>query len=291
MAIRPLFAAPTAAMLSLPMLLVPVLVPGLGAAHARATGFHVHADADEFLSLTASRSRLASMATVTVPGLRLHAGADDGTMVPRVQQAPVERVAPRPSVVGAASLAGERAAGSLSLRRTTGVDASTSRSALESTTVALSGGYQFTPHWGVVASVGSTIAQSFAAPTIGDMPRLAGSDEPRLAMRTDFVSVGVLRRGNWLPGDTLALSLGQPRQRVVQAADALFYAGDLDGVSTRDRLALRPSNRELLAEIHYFAPLTKSAGLGLSLANRSRLASEAGTGDERIMSIRFATRF
>ena len=139
---------------------------------------------------------------------------------------------------------------------------------------------------------------------LGSAWELAGEYQPRrgfttqaldgapriIPSRDDTMTLGVARRETWLRGDRLSLTVSQPSR----LAGGPLGLADI-GSSGRDipdyGFGLRGGAREVMTELQYFAPVTRSSGLGFSLINRVRPNSDTLAPDERIMMMRFTTRF
>jgi hypothetical protein len=152
---------------------------------------------------------------------------------------------------------------------------------VESTSVGLSGAYRFAAKWDVTGAYLGTYADA-PPPTLDSSSR-------RTSLRTQGLSFGLAKSETWRHGDRLAISLAQP-DRVQPGMRDLSYDG-ADGFESDRSNTMRPGLREWTTTLNYFAPLSRHAGLGLTLVNRSRLTNDANLSDERIMSIRFSTRF
>lgn len=144
--------------------------------------------------------------------------------------------------------------------------------------LALQADFRFGTNWGVAGRFAST-GGLFAAPLDGP-PRLG-------AGRGDGFALGLTKGETWLQGDRISLTVSQPTR---------FSGGPLGTDSVREvpdygGLGFRSGAREVMTELNYFAPLSKSMGLGLSLINRMRPNSDGQAPDERIMMMRFSTRF
>lgn len=149
----------------------------------------------------------------------------------------------------------------------------------ETTSLGLHGAYRFATNWNVTGAYLGTFAD--AQPPDGS-PR-------RMSPRNRGLALGLAKSETWLRGDRLALSLAQPARPRPGTRDATYEG--TDGVDFDRTSTFRPAAREWTTTLNYFAPLSRYGGLGLTLVNRSRLTNDAGASDERIMSIRFSTRF
>ena len=154
---------------------------------------------------------------------------------------------------------------------------------VDATSIGLTGAYRIAANWDVTGAYSSAFTE--ATPAAGD------GLQRRALTRTRTLSLGLAKSETWLRGDRLALSLGQPTRLQGDDRDAPLERIDALESDQAHRVGLRPGTREWLTELNYFAPLSKRTGLGLSLVNRSRLAADVNGPDERIMSIRFSTRF
>jgi hypothetical protein len=96
-----------------------------------------------------------------------------------------------------------------------------------------------------------------------------------------------------LRGDRLSLVVSQPSRFPGGVTMGSGSGGvDFGGLAIADYgMGLRTGAREVRAELQYFAPLTRSSSLGLSLINRMRPNSDGLAPDERIMMMRFSTQF
>lgn len=140
--------------------------------------------------------------------------------------------------------------------------------------------------WGLVGQYGRHNDLSFNAST----DRHDAQAQPSvLAIARDSRSIGLAKSQTWVAGDRLSLTVSQPGSLAGASMPLGFYA-PLDG---RDfgLTGLRSSARELVTELQYFAPLTPATGLGFSLINRTRPNNNERVADERIMMMRFTTRF
>jgi hypothetical protein len=106
----------------------------------------------------------------------------------------------------------------------------------------------------------------------------------------ESLGVSVFRTGNWLHGDRLVLTLSGP----VHTGAGDLIAGEA-GVGNPQQsdgyMGLRLSGRVYSTELSYFTPLSQDTGLGFSVSQRSSALRDYGAPDERMMSIRFSTRF
>jgi hypothetical protein len=102
--------------------------------------------------------------------------------------------------------------------------------------------------------------------------------------------VSLFRTGNWLQGDRLSLTLSSPVRTGLSGA---MDTGTGSGVpaQTDGLIGLRATGREYSTELSYFTPLWHEVGLGFSLSQRQSGLHDYGVPDERMMSIRFSTRF
>ncbi len=156
------------------------------------------------------------------------------------------------------------------------------RTGLDTTSLGFTGVYRFATNWDVTGAYSGMLAESTRDSTDG-LQR-----QPQFRERT--LSLGVVKSETWRRGDRLTLSLGQPTRWQADARDGLDRYDSID-FAPADLATLRPGTREWLTELNYFAPIGTYTGLGLSLANRTRVSSDTNVPDERIMSIRFSTRF
>ncbi len=151
--------------------------------------------------------------------------------------------------------------------------------AVDTTSMVLTGAYRFAANWDIIGGYTGMFAETTQRTFDGVLRRPL--------FRTHTLSLGLGKNETWLPGDRLALSLGHPDRVLTGAGEIPLEIADHIGFGAPPRTGMR----ELLTEFNYFAPLTRHTGLGLSLVNRSRLTAESNLSDERIMSIRFSTRF
>ena len=154
---------------------------------------------------------------------------------------------------------------------------------LDTASLGLTGVYRVATNWDLTGTYSGVLAEPIRDSTDG-MQR-----QPQFRSRT--VSLGVVKSEIWLRGDRLTLSLGQPTRWQADARDGLIERHDSIDVAPADFATPRTGTRERLAELNYFAPLGTHTGLGLSLASRTRVTADTNMPDERIMSIRFSTRF
>jgi hypothetical protein len=152
---------------------------------------------------------------------------------------------------------------------------------VDSTSFGLGGAYRFATNWNVTGAYLGTYADAL-------QPMQDGSAR-RMAQRTQGLALGLEKSETWRRGDRLAISLAQP-DRVQPGIRDLAYEG-AEGFEGERSHTMRPALREWTTTLNYFAPLSRHAGLGLTVVNRSRNATDANLSDERIMSIRFSTRF
>jgi hypothetical protein len=110
-----------------------------------------------------------------------------------------------------------------------------------------------------------------------------------MSVRTQGLSLGLEKSETWRRGDRLALSLAQPDR--ARAGTRESGPDGLDAVDLERANTFKLPTREWTTTLNYFAPLSQYSGLGLTLINRARLATDTNLSDERIMSIRFSTRF
>ena len=125
----------------------------------------------------------------------------------------------------------------------------------------------------------------YEAGAIGDQsPAWTGASSWR-----ESLGVSVFRTGNLLRGDRLSLTLSSPIRTGVGGV-----VGNASGVSASAQndafMGLHPG-REYATELSYFTPLSRDAGLGFTLTQRTNILHEYGVTDERMMSIRFSSRF
>jgi len=108
------------------------------------------------------------------------------------------------------------------------------------------------------------------------------------APRREALGVSVFRTGNWLAGDRLSLTLSSPvRTGVAGLMDTgTGLAAQNDGL-----IGLRAAGREVSTELSYFTPLSRDVGLGFTVSQRQSGLHDYGVPDERMMSIRFSSRF
>lgn len=147
---------------------------------------------------------------------------------------------------------------------------------LEPTRLALRADYALGANWEFAGEYQAR--RSFATRPLEGAPRLT-------PQRDDSMTLGLARRETWLRGDRLSLAVSQPSR---------LYGGVTSsvGLEVPDYgQGLRAGAREVMTELQYFAPVTRSSGLGLSLINRMRPNSDALAPDERIMMMRFSTWF
>jgi hypothetical protein len=147
---------------------------------------------------------------------------------------------------------------------------------LEPTRLALRANYPIGENWEIAGEYQPR--RSFATRPIDGPPRVVPG-------RDDSMTLGLARRETLLRGDRLSLVVSQPSR---------LYGGvtSTAGLDITDYgQGLRAGAREVMTELQYFAPVTRSSGLGLSLINRMRPNSDALAPDERIMMMRFSTRF
>ncbi|MFN0302888.1 MAG: hypothetical protein ACKVQU_21340 [Burkholderiales bacterium] len=154
---------------------------------------------------------------------------------------------------------------------------------VDTTSMVLTGAYRFAANWDITGGYAATIGESTQRTFDGVLRRPL--------FRTHTLSLGLGKNETWLRGDRLALSLGHPDRTLIGAGEIPLEIADHIGFDGSYRVPPRTGMRELLTELNYFAPFTRYTGLGLSLVNRSRLTAESNLSDERIMSIRFSTRF
>lgn len=140
-------------------------------------------------------------------------------------------------------------------------------------------GYRVRDNWGIGGQLALT-------PRGNPMSGVPGA----VAHRGDAYHFGLWKADSWLRGDRLSLSVGQmPRSDPFGLGlNAMTSASPVprDGSPVGLRVA-----REVSTELLYTTPLSKSAGLGFSLVNRTRFGLDGAVPDERVMSIRFSTRF
>lgn len=154
---------------------------------------------------------------------------------------------------------------------------------VDTTSMALTGAYRFAANWDITGGYAGMFAETTQRTFDGILRRPL--------VRTQTLSLGLGKSETWLRGDRLALSLAHPDRAPAGVSEIPFEIADHVGFDGSYRVPTRAGTRELLTELNYFAPLTRNTGLGLSLVNRSRLTAESNLSDERIMSIRFSTRF
>lgn len=137
--------------------------------------------------------------------------------------------------------------------------------------------YRFATHWGIGGRY------------LGRPPLAAQADgQPRLgAGRDDAIALGITKSETWFSGDRWSLTVSQPMRfgGGPLATDSFAEVPDYGG------LGFKSGAREVRTELEYFTPISKSMGLGLSLINRMRPNSDAQAPDDRIMMMRFSTRF
>ncbi len=154
---------------------------------------------------------------------------------------------------------------------------------VDTTSMALTGAYRFAANWDITGGYAGMVGESTQRTFDGVLRRPL--------FRTQTLSLGLGKSETWLRGDRLAVSLAHPDRALTWAGEIPLEIADHVGFDGSYRVPARSGMRELLTELNYFAPLTRNTGLGLSLVNRSRLTAESNLSDERIMSIRFSTRF
>ena len=148
----------------------------------------------------------------------------------------------------------------------------------------LDAGYRVWRTWGIVGRYATS--NRFTAPSVEALPGRS------LGSRDESFALGVAKSETWLRGDRLSLTVGQPGRDEVTGFGAP-PAGSGFGSLLRDLpgVGLRAPGRDVSTELSYFAPITKSAGLGLSVVNRTRQGFEGPRPDERAVSIRFSSEF
>ena len=133
--------------------------------------------------------------------------------------------------------------------------------------------------WGFIGQYGRTAplaSESGAAPTLQGLSNAPGGR-----------SLGLAKSETWLRGDRLSLTVAQPGAGTLGPLG--FYApADARNFAVN---SLGSSGRELVTELQYFAPITRSSGLGFSLINRARANNNERAPDERIMMMRFSSEF
>ena len=154
---------------------------------------------------------------------------------------------------------------------------------VDTTSMALTGAYRFAANWDITGGYAGMVGESTQRTFDGVLRRPL--------FRTQTLSLGLGKSETWLRGDRLAVSLAHPDRALTGVGEIPLEIADHVGFDGSYRAPTRAGMRELLTEFNYFAPLTRNTGLGLSLVNRSRLTAESNLSDERIMSIRFSTRF
>ncbi len=150
---------------------------------------------------------------------------------------------------------------------------------VDSTSLGLRGAYRFAANWDVTGAYLGTYTDSL--PTDGS--------QRRMSVRTQGLSLGLEKSETWRRGDRLALSLAQPDR--ARAGTRESRPDGLDAVDLERANTFKLPTREWTTTLNYFALLSQYSGLGLTLVNRSRLTTDTNLSDERIMSIRFSTRF
>lgn len=156
--------------------------------------------------------------------------------------------------------------------------------AAENAALSLSGTYRLGMNWGV--------AGQYAAGYSDGIVRWADGATHRLgSQRTDVIALGLFKNETLLRGDRLSLSVGQPVRASTTSADRPYELYDFSASLRTDSMSMRPTAREMFAELNYYAPLSGSMGLGLSLVNRTRANLDSSGPYERILSIRFSSSF
>jgi hypothetical protein len=106
----------------------------------------------------------------------------------------------------------------------------------------------------------------------------------------ESLGVSLFRTGNLLRGDRLSVTLSSPVHTGVSGAMDTGTASAVpapgDGL-----IGLRATGREYSTELSYFTPLWHDVGLGFTLSQRQSGLHDYGVPDERMMSIRFSSRF
>lgn len=266
---------------------------GAGVANAQSSvsadrGLSLSQDAWRYFSLLPVSARL-DLGRMPSSGLRIKqsstSGFDlrfDGSSAGR---APLAATGQRWASADLASTWGRTSVGVSMLRSTEGLGVGQHGiAATESAALALSGTYRLGMHWG--------IAGQYAAGYSDGIVRWGDGATYRLgSQRTDVIALGLFKNETLLRGDRLSLSVGQPVRASSSGTDRPYELYDFSASLRTDALNTRPAAREVFAELNYYAPLSGSMGLGLSLVNRSRANLDASSPYERILSIRFSSSF
>lgn len=229
----------------------------------------------------------ASAAQVAGSGLQAAPVAAGGDFNPPAG-APGLRLGARWSVLGSASAAGPNPAfpATATLAPPAFYGAASGPVRLEAT-------YRLGANWGLWGQAGLDRYGSGPGKlwSLQDVPQ-AGLAGPG-AVGRELLGLGAYRLGTWLPGDRLRLMVyGAPRPGFLNAPgyDAAAVPAYLAPVDGRGA-GLRPGGGELATELSYLAPLGASSSIGLSLSQAALGLHELGPSEERMMSLRFATRF
>lgn len=266
------------------------LIAVAGGVHAQSIsspdrGLTVSNDSWRYFSLLPVSARL-DLGRMPSSGLRLRQSSSSGTELRfdgSGNRAPAIATGQRWSSADLASTWGRASLGVSVLRSTEGLGVGQhGLAAAENAALSLSGTYRLGMHWGV--------AGQYAAGFSDGIVRWADGATYRLgSQRTDVVSLGLFKNETLLRGDRLSLSVGQPVRASSSGGDRPYELYDFSASLRTD--GIRPTTREVFAELNYYAPISGSMGLGLSLVNRSRANLDASSPYERILSIRFSSSF
>lgn len=252
-------------------------------------GFAVTQDAWQYFSLLPVSARL-DLGRMPTSGLRIKqssaAGSDlrfEGSTAGRAPA--LAATGQRWASADIASSWGRATIGVSVLRSSDGLGVGQhGMAATENAALSLSGTYRLGMTWG--------LAGQYAAGYSDGIVRWADGATHRLgSQRTDVIALGLFKNETLLRGDRLSLSVGQPVRASSSSADRPYELYDFSASLRTDSMSIRPTTREMFAELNYYAPLSGSMGLGLSLVNRTRANLDSSGPYERILSIRFSTSF
>lgn len=146
--------------------------------------------------------------------------------------------------------------------------------------VHLEASYLFGRKWGLASQYAA--AGGPLSPSI--QPGLQG-----FSASSESLGVSLFRMGTLLRGDRLSLTVSSPVRTgfgglLANGAGAGYVLADSATGSRQDAQGYS-------TEISYFTPLSREAKLGFSVSRRSNALLDFGVPDERVMSIRFSSRF
>ncbi|MBI1892126.1 MAG: hypothetical protein HYS18_15885 [Burkholderiales bacterium] len=113
-------------------------------------------------------------------------------------------------------------------------------------------------------------------------------------VRSNAFSLALVAADRFYPGDRLSIALSQP----IRAYDGYTTVDTLTGITSNgatlvDRrvVSAEPSGRELLAELYYMRPLSKTATLGWTLGVRRQPNNNADAAPEKLFMVRLTKQF